>query len=158
MKTSGSIALIKWIIQLKKGKKKSFWFSTKRVCIYQKDTSGKAWRSLFWLQENWSCVPQGNVLNQSFILHTFVNTIFKGNIVTLFSDDTTIMVTSKHNNESPVKFRSAIKKLKCKTKKWQIKLNLTKLVYNDFINKRIEIKLVFVNERVLLYGNTTKHI
>ena len=68
------------------------------------------------------------------------------------------MAIGDNNTESTEKLQAAITKVQSWTRKWRIKLNETKSVHIDFINKCIEHKPIYINHQVVPYENTAKYL
>ena len=103
-------------------------------------------------------VPQGSVLGPVlYLLYTSDLPTFNENIVATFADDTAILAVGDNNIESTEKLQKAIAEVQRWTT-WRIKLNETKSVHIDFINKRIQHKPIFMNQKIVPYENTAKYL
>jgi hypothetical protein len=56
------------------------------------------------------------------------------------------------------KLQSAVNKVTIWTRKWQIKLNKSKLEHTDFTNNKIKQQPIFINGTKVQYANTAKYL
>jgi hypothetical protein len=75
-----------------------------------------------------------------------------------FADDTAVMAIGETVDISTGKLQSAINKVAIWTGKRRIKLNESKSVHIDFINKKIKQQPIFINGTKVPYANTAKYL